>query len=371
MKEKIFLKGYWENNLGDDLFVKIVCERYPDCIFYLEAQKKNLEVFKNIKNLVLLEIDNKPFSKIMRKIRYPKIGFSNYYKLSKDIKNYLEIGGSIFILEDNKGKDYVLKKRNKIRKLTERYFVVGSNFGPYYYPNQLHSYQNFFSLIEGTVFRDKESFDLFQSIANVDIAPDVVFNLSIKQKDLYRDKHSFIVISVINLYNRKDFLKQEAENYENWLVGLCAYFSRLQKKIVLMGFCENEKDSETIRRINSLIDEPTRANVTTHVHKELNESLQYLYNAELIIATRFHAMILGWLFQKPTFVISYSRKIVDTIETWFPEQYYTEVSNLDKCAYENINNLATKISSECLNEITTLAEKQFKYMDFHFDNKSI
>ncbi|MDB7274541.1 polysaccharide pyruvyl transferase family protein, partial [Enterococcus faecium] len=300
----------------------------------------------------------------------PRIGYSHYYHLSKSVKNYIEIGGSIFMLEDKKGKDYVLKQRRKMRKLAKKYFVIGSNFGPFYFQEQLVSYNNFFKETNGVVFRDKKSFHLFSDLSNVSLAPDVVFNYSLREKKLNNGYNNYIVISVINLHGRKGFSIKDVEMYENWLEKVCSHFVKLKKKVVLMGFCESERDNEVLNRIKVRLDPKLAADVIYYTHKTLNESLQYMYNAELIIATRFHAMILGWLFSKPTFVISYSPKIIETIKTWFPKQAYTEIFQLNDYNYQNIQNDATKIPNDCLNELIKAAENQFKYVDLYLNSKN-
>ena len=39
--KKIFLYAYTEKNLGDDLFIKYITERYPKCKFYIWGNGQN------------------------------------------------------------------------------------------------------------------------------------------------------------------------------------------------------------------------------------------------------------------------------------------------------------------------------------------
>lgn len=43
--------GYWHNNLGDDLFLKILADRYRTQKFCVFISESNYEPFKNIQNM--------------------------------------------------------------------------------------------------------------------------------------------------------------------------------------------------------------------------------------------------------------------------------------------------------------------------------
>lgn len=49
--KKMMVSAYTEFNLGDDLFIKVLCERYPDTRFMIIAPRLYKLVFKDIKNL--------------------------------------------------------------------------------------------------------------------------------------------------------------------------------------------------------------------------------------------------------------------------------------------------------------------------------
>jgi colanic acid/amylovoran biosynthesis protein len=50
-KEKVVVKGYFKKNLGDDLFLKILAEKYPEVDFevYTKTNYENVFENKNIK----------------------------------------------------------------------------------------------------------------------------------------------------------------------------------------------------------------------------------------------------------------------------------------------------------------------------------
>lgn len=57
--KKLRVFAYTKQNLGDDLFVKILCKRYPNTKFVLYAPNIYKKVFKDIKNLEVCSSENK------------------------------------------------------------------------------------------------------------------------------------------------------------------------------------------------------------------------------------------------------------------------------------------------------------------------
>ena len=51
-KNRVLLYGYTSVNLGDDLFFKIIAERFPNTLFVLPAHNIYKEIFRNINNLL-------------------------------------------------------------------------------------------------------------------------------------------------------------------------------------------------------------------------------------------------------------------------------------------------------------------------------
>ena len=51
MKKKVKLRAYAAANLGDDLFIELICKRYPDDTFFLCGSKKFRKIYKKIPNL--------------------------------------------------------------------------------------------------------------------------------------------------------------------------------------------------------------------------------------------------------------------------------------------------------------------------------
>ncbi|MDT2926290.1 polysaccharide pyruvyl transferase family protein [Lactococcus lactis] len=95
----------------------------------------------------------------------------------------------------------------------------------------------------------------------------------------------------------------------------------------------------------------------------MNKSLSKIAESEKIIATRFHAMILGWLFQKPTFVISYSQKTTQVIENSFNKQTFVDYNKVEKLNLNNMDDYFVKIDDLTKEYLINDAQNQFRGLD--------
>lgn len=54
--KKIFLRAYFNTNLGDDLFIDLICKRYSDYSIFMIDNKNYHFLKKEIKTLILFLI---------------------------------------------------------------------------------------------------------------------------------------------------------------------------------------------------------------------------------------------------------------------------------------------------------------------------
>lgn len=351
-KNTVIVDGYWNTNLGDDLFLKILCDHYPNINFKIAVDKSNYNVFKNIKNLSPAFVSTNIQSKIINKIEQKtgKIISSNFSRRNKIIKlisefnTYIELGGSLFELpKKGMGADYSFRK--VFRKNTNKYLILGSSFGPYYHQHQIDKYNMFFNSVDEVVFRDRESFDLFKKSKNKSLLPDFVFNLN-KEKYNIKNKN-YVLFSVINPSKNK-------LNYKAFVERSIKDYSKRNIKVVLMSFCEGQGDLSYIYEIYNELDDDIKNDVIIKSHHDIEESVQLIANASSIVATRYHAMILAWIFEKPCFVISYHKKIRDAISTYNPSQKFVSLDEV--CSI-------TKIEFGTPTQMDEWIEKSAKYFD--------
>lgn len=334
--KKVYLKAYTRINLGDDLFIHIICNRYPDVIFYLKEHSPFTDIFSDIRNLVIIgNFDNIKFDAIVY------------------------IGGSIFIESSQSSVNRVKELKNEIIKDNIPTYIIGANFGPYTSKEYFDTVRNeLLTKIKSITFRDKYSYNLFRDLKNVYYAPDVVFTLDTNK--LANTKKKEIGISVIYHLEREN-IKKHYDEYINKLVEISKYYINREYIVKLFSFCKYEKDLVAIQDIlKGLSNDEIEKVVICEYEGNVTKTLEELSNLELLIATRFHSMILGFKLNIPTIPICYSNKTRNVLEDFNIENIYT-FENLNSMDYINIPRIfKLKLSYNPLN--------QFKELDKYIKN---
>ena len=319
----ILLDAYLKANLGDDLFVKIITERYPDTTFYLVNKYNNLEQeFRNLKFIKMPFIFKVIDSLANRIIGIRPILLKINKKIFKNSLGYVKIGGSIFMEHEHWKQDYNSIK-NVVLSLNKNY-IIGANFGPYNTQNFLQQYEFLFNYFSDICFRDFYSYNLFSKRNNVRFAPDVVFNLSMSKYKFNPDQtNPYVVFSIIDLKNRTS-LNQYMSNYEEKIIDLINHFIEKKINVKLISFCEYEGDLDAINRIHKRISNTESVQIIKY-ENNIDEILKFFANSSLVISTRFHGMILGLISGVPTLPIIYSKKMLNVLEDMKFEGYSIEI----------------------------------------------
>ncbi|SHL04835.1 colanic acid/amylovoran biosynthesis protein [Fibrobacter sp. UWH5] len=301
MQRKVFLIAYAHKNFGDDLFVRLLCERYPHTQFYLEASKSN-EALTQIANLILLK--ESFFQKVLRKIIPLYVPFLSVVKRSYSV---VFVGGSMFM--ERSGWEKRLEQLKRIRKSAKNFCILGSNFGPYSDSRFLESYRNFFHSLEDCCFRDKHSYQLFSENENIRYAFDIAFSVLYEKKI---EKTNSVLISVIDPRQKKDICEYELQ-YFKALVSAVQKYSMEGKKVTLLSFCEEQGDLDVCYRIKKELPSCSDVDVVNYdgcIHMVFD----LFARAEIVVASRFHAMIMGFLFDCKVFPIVYNEKLSNVLD---------------------------------------------------------
>ena len=353
MINKVLLDMFLRKNLGDDIFLKIISERYPNTIFYTLPQcDYNKSYYKD--NVVFKRnIFTRLFNVLFKKTGLNMFSVIGFFK--KKIEYLISLGGSIFIKNKTKNIDNLIDVKYFQNEIP--YFILGSNFGPYNSNHFYESYYNVFREAEDVCFRDKYSYNLFKDLKNVRYTRDIVFTLDTKK---YSNKDTKkVVISVIDLSKRSDICEYK-EAYEKQIENIANYFINNKYKVVLMSFCKGEGDENAIDRISKNLNSK---NVSTYYYDgNIDEAINEIASSEYVVATRFHAMILGLLFGKKVLPIIYSNKTLNTINDLKFNSKYLELSSLGSFDIsKEINNI--KKYDGNINNISKEAEKHFEKLN--------
>lgn len=348
--KKVFVDGYFNNNLGDDLFLRVLAERFPKVEFIMLSDKKYADIYHQISGLkiinkgLLIKIINKYIS-VIRSRMLTKL-------LVHSVDVYLEIGGSIF--QQANINDRVTIKRRNILKTGIPYFIIGSNFGPVITNEYINEYKKFFSHIENITVRDSASYRLFDDLDNIQFAPDVVFGLDTKNIKKFNSEQPYIVITAIDLtYGNRLLGKKYSANGEQYrynLLELCKCIINSGYNIKLVPFSAFEQDSNIAAQIKMGIPDENKSKVKIIEYTNISNILSLLKGAEGIVSGRYHSMILGWIFGIPQFVITYSDKMENTITDIFPGQKklsikeFSEKSGFEEFTIDDYMNVIKKDS---------------------------
>lgn len=298
----VYLIAYCQNNLGDDLFIRTIVRRYPNEKFYLFAHPRYTKVFANEKNLF---VPNKLMYYALylrQKILRRKGRLINFLRF-RTAKAVVQIGGSIFIERFSGAKAIRLDKH-------PHQFLIGCNFGPYKTENFFHYGKSKIAALDDCCFRDLYSFNLFKELPNVRYAPDVLFGMPNLPQPIEGGK--CVSISIIDINGRPDLCQFE-EKYEQGIVEICNRWIKFGRKIKIMCFCRAEGDFDFAERIKMMVNKDDKVTICTY-ENDIDCFLDELNMCDIIYATRFHAMVLGWKMKKKVVPIVYSIKQKNVME---------------------------------------------------------
>lgn len=355
--KKMLIYAYTEFNLGDDLFIKVLCERYPDTQFIICAPRLYKLCFKEIPNLKVYPSDSlllRGIGYICRKLKIHNVA-QKY--LVNQTDGVVHIGGSIFMQAENWFEHF--KHAEAIRNKKKPYYLLGCNFGPYTDTEYYEEHKRMFRDYTDICFREEYSYDLFADLDNVRLAPDIIFQL--EPPVTPGPSEDYIVLSVIQPSAKG--LKGFDNLYYEKMKELAIYFIEKGYAIHFMSFCEHEGDQFAIEQIQSLIPPAYQSATQVHLYKtNMEEVLTILAESSFIVASRFHAMILGWLFDTPVFPVAYSKKMINVMEDAGFKGLYADFTTLEQIQPEQVfNSMTAYIMDVSLQKIQ--AKKHFEHLD--------
>jgi colanic acid/amylovoran biosynthesis protein len=356
MNRNILIAGYWENNLGDDLFLDIFTKRYPDSNIYLLSQKKYRKTYQS-EQVHVVCYDELSYRMINALRRLFKLSSLFYGKYAKKCDTAVILSGSYFMEEGawQRQLTNLMSIGNNIRHT----FVIGTNFGPYHSDEFYQGYRKFFAMCDDVCFREQVSYELFKDLAHVRMAPDIVLGLDV----LPSKKEKRLIISVIDC-NKSESLAQYQAEYLFKMKEITRTFLDLDYKVTLFSFSEKQGDYLACQQISEDFHDER---LEIFNHKNVRTSLEKLSTAELMIATRFHAMILGWVLDSHVFPIVYSKKMSNVIRDLGSQKEYIEIENIAQLDCTRLKEILIEpqpISSA----LFILAKNQFAAFDAYWSN---
>ena len=293
--KKIYVRAFCQSNLGDDLFVLQLAKRYRDTTFYVYALGDNQRSFEGQPNIVLPTFKDRFRRKLTHVLKLPrKEAFDG-----QGLDGTVVIGGSILW----EGASLSFGQENG------PCYLIGANCEKGYSEDFTKILGETLSELSDCCFRDHFSGALFEGIPSVRWAPDVLYGWRPRQ---VMQRGTGIGISVVGT---KGCFREEQvrEGYYRAIAELCDLCVSQGIPVRLLGFCAVEGDGEAMKAI---IDRATHPEgIKSMLYAGVPERMLYELNkCETIVATRFHAMILGWVLGKNVLPVIYNEKQTHILE---------------------------------------------------------
>lgn len=361
--KKIFLYAYDHINLGDDLFIETITDRYKDIEFYFWTNEKNKKVFQEQQNLKIID-ENSTKTKLLKKIR-PSLEARYKAGIQKKCDAQVYIGGSIF-MEYPTWKDIVSWWDYQSNQ--HPFFVLGANFGPYHTEEYRNEMNRIYAQLKDICFRDTYSKNLFADNDNVRQAPDILFSYPMPK---VKENKKQIFISVISYKDKElnsDFNQMTNEEYIEKMAEITSGFTKEGYQVILASFCREEGDLEAAKAIKNKSKQQENITIFDYDGTNRKQLLEEMSSSVYIIAARFHGTILGLAAEKSVFPILYSDKTKYVLEDLGFHGAYADLRHPDSLSFENAKK---NLESEYKIDVTDLvknAEKHFEKLDEFLNN---
>ncbi len=341
--KKVFLHAYCFNNVGDDMFVITMAERFPHVNFHIAVKDQYRKVFEKYKNLTLMS-------------SFDEHGIKGRLKLRFSYSAFVKLGGSIFMEPVNWVKQPPFPKWQCLL-LNKNKFIMGANFGPCYTTEFFERAKGSLKYYNGICFRDKYSYNMFSQLKNCKYAPDILFGY--KHYPEYKTGDG-VGISVIKMDGRETLDKYAKEYYAS-IANACDILIDKNIPVKLFSFCEKEGDEEAINKIIPQMKPETSKKVSVYNYKgNIEEFLREFNSCEYIVGTRFHAMVLGLSMKKKVYPVIYSKKLSNVLEDIsFNGKYWNILEGESKDGEQIVTELLSAPVSNISEEFVLSSETHF------------
>lgn len=353
--KRILVDIYLAFNLGDDMFLDVLTKRYPNAEFTIFHPGNNYnEFFSLFRNVKRFQYTFK--HKIFRKFGiYDKL--IDYDEMAKEFDALVFLGGGIFREESYADKlyEYRVSIISSFKHANKRTFFLGCSFGPYKTKGFFNNYFELFNKCDDVCFRDKYSYELFKKLENVRYAPDILWSYKFEEEISKEKTVGYSIISP----KHKEGLENYYDLYVEKIVASIVTNYTAGYHIKLFSFCEPEGDLLTINEVFKEIPQQMLEKVEIINYRgNIKAFLDRFSKIEVLYASRFHANILGLLYNIKTIPIVYSIKTTNLLRDIKFEGEVIEFSNLEKICKIDIRALDNKFKSYHKKGV-----EHFKYLD--------
>lgn len=318
----VALYGYFAHNFGDDLFFDTLLRRYPDTLFAAYDANGYAAFFDRYPNA---RVYDRAHTEVQRVNQKGEDAFE--HRLLRHCDAVVHIGGSIYQQIGDWEND--LRVREKRIRKCRPFFSISSNFGPFHTEGYHKHWHDRFADSHDICFRDTASAALFDDLAAVRHAPDVLFGIALPDIPTVKGR---LFISAVDPAVCDTDDRHRAADYIKTLAAVATRWIEHGGSVCLGAFCTFQNDHGAAQTVLEHVPASMREAIEIRIYRDGNfdELLSAVCESEAVLATRFHAMVLGLIADKPTVPVCYSRK-TDTVldDLGFQGQRFTLSSLCD------------------------------------------
>jgi polysaccharide pyruvyl transferase WcaK-like protein len=198
------------------------------------------------------------------------------------------------------------------------------------------------------------------------VYPDLAFGLSYlaraKTPLAARDK-PVVAINPMPVYDRRYWFEHDDIRYHAYLEKLAVLAARLiERGYPIFLFPTMWRDDDVIRDVLEKVrsGHGLAADAEHYVKpsQQVSELVDALQSADIVVATRFHAVVLPYHLGVPVLGIGYFRKTSDLMDQMGQSQYHESLDNLD---VDRLWDKFLALEANWVDEQETIARKAFEY----------
>ena len=380
--KNVKLRAYAAANLGDDLFLELICARYPHAKFHLCGSRVFATHYSHIPNLCYHSFDtpavrvavagyrtvarlvNRLSGKTLLRQRTTDMALEYFYAHRADVNVFITGSGFMNSVEEFDSLPQKMEEERCYYRLHP--YLIGCNFGPFVYGEYLQMYQTLFQDTADLCFRDAYSLSLFPMVDTARMAADIVFSYPTELVESIPPvmEEPYLLVSAANLTKDQDEAARHMDEYVSMIRRLVADRNSRKLHTVFLGFSTHQKDDETIRKILDGVEDLQWNHVYSYPALTSNQALRLIRDAESVVATRYHAMVLALLFGKDVCTICYSEKVRHVLEDIDPDAVYVSLDEMGQMMPEQLESERIfRIGGETRKRLIASSQNQFRELD--------
>lgn len=376
------LRAYAAANLGDDLFLELICQRYPNVKFHLCGSRMFAAHYSYIPNLCYHSFDtptvrlsvavyrsiarliNRLFGKTLLRQCTTDMALELFYARRADANVFITGSGFMNSKEERDSLPEKMEEEQCYYRLHP--YLIGCNFGPFAHEEYLQMYQTLFQNTADLCFRDVYSLNLFPMVETARMAADIVFSYPAELVESVPPMiaEPYLLISTANLAKDKDEAGNHMDEYVSMLRRLVKDRNSRKLHTVFLGFSTHQKDDETILIILDGVGDSQWNHVFNYPQLTSTQALRLIRDAEAVVATRYHAMVLALLFGKAVCTVCYNEKVRHVLEDIDPGAVYVSLEEMSEMTPTQLESERLfRISEETRQKLISSSHTQFRELD--------